>query len=173
MTHTDIYEIAEEGSNLRVIETTTGANGYPQNLCKAIIGFDTFEEAEALADKYNMELTMFTQRDGWQLWYRTGWPISGPIKITDEDYGSDYLIYAKSDMDGLLQEFKDMIKDCESFEEAEAILELKREIWDRLDDAEDDEYVITNFGKYFDTVKKQTMNHYHDSKHYAVGVIYK
>ena len=43
-----IDEIASE-NELQVITTTTGMNGYPQSLKKAIIGFENFEQAEKLA----------------------------------------------------------------------------------------------------------------------------
>ena len=45
----DLREIAES-NNLEVIETTSQANGYPSNLKDAIIGFESFEDAEKLAD---------------------------------------------------------------------------------------------------------------------------
>lgn len=57
---------------LELIETTSEASGYPRNLKKAIIGFDTFEEAQELADRYGLTVREFTKRDGWQLWVRGG-----------------------------------------------------------------------------------------------------
>ena len=44
-------EIASE-NGLQVIDTTTGLNGYPRFLKKAIIGFEDFEQAEKLAEEY-------------------------------------------------------------------------------------------------------------------------
>ena len=64
-----INEIASE-NGLQVIDTTTGLNGYPQSLKKAIIGFEDFEQAEKLAEEYHLDIEIFTKRDGWQLWNR-------------------------------------------------------------------------------------------------------
>ena len=44
----DLAEIASE-NGLQLIETTASRTGYPERLQKAIIGFDTFEQAEELA----------------------------------------------------------------------------------------------------------------------------
>lgn len=54
----DIKEIAYE-HGLEIIETTTGRNGYPQELKHAIIGFSTFREAEELAERYGLKITSF------------------------------------------------------------------------------------------------------------------
>ena len=66
---TDFYTIAEI-ENLQVIETTSAMNGYPQSLKKALIGFQSFEEAERIASEYGLSIEIFTKRDGWQLYYR-------------------------------------------------------------------------------------------------------
>lgn len=67
----DIEEIAYE-NGLELIDTTSAMNGYPQCLKKAIIGFDSFEEADKLAKENGLSIEIFTKRDGWNLWYRTG-----------------------------------------------------------------------------------------------------
>ena len=46
----DVREVAGL-HNLLVIETTTGMNGYPQDCKFALRGFDTFDEAEKLANE--------------------------------------------------------------------------------------------------------------------------
>ena len=67
---TDFYTIAEI-ENLQVVDTTSAMSGYPQSLKKALIGFDSFEEAERIAGEYGLSIETFTKRDGWQLYYRT------------------------------------------------------------------------------------------------------
>jgi hypothetical protein len=47
----DLHEIAyNEG--LELVSTTTGMNGYPQNVNYALIGLDDFQQAETLVKKY-------------------------------------------------------------------------------------------------------------------------
>lgn len=57
---------------LDVVETTTGRNGYPQNIKQAIIGFDNWKYAESTAERYGLRITTLHKRDGWQLWERNG-----------------------------------------------------------------------------------------------------
>ena len=65
----DLESIAEE-NGLELITTTSARNGYPQRLKRAIIGFDTFEDAEKLAHENGLSIEYFSKRDGWCLWYR-------------------------------------------------------------------------------------------------------
>lgn len=71
METTMLRGIAEK-QGLSLIETTDQMNGYPSNTKMAIVGFDTFEQAEEIAKEYNLSIKVFKKRDGWQLWYRTG-----------------------------------------------------------------------------------------------------
>ena len=87
-----IEEIADE-YGLDIIETVTSGNGYPENLQKALVGFETFEQAQNVADQYGMMITTFTKRDGQQLYFRNGNQTYEPLRITVEDYGDDYKAY--------------------------------------------------------------------------------
>ena len=52
---TDLYTIAEI-ENLQVIETTSAINCYPQSIKKALIGFESFEQAERVAEEYGLSI---------------------------------------------------------------------------------------------------------------------
>ena len=84
-----VREIAEN-EGLEYIETTSESNGYLRNLKFAITGFYTFEQAQELADKYNLSIQSFEKRDGWQLWYRTGVTMYSAFENSAEAYGCDY-----------------------------------------------------------------------------------
>ena len=88
-TTTKLHEIAES-NNLEIIETTSQANGYPSNLKYAIIGFETFEDAEKLANEHDLEIESFKKRDGWQLWARAGNRVYKPFKNSAADFGDNY-----------------------------------------------------------------------------------
>ena len=168
---TDFYTIAEI-ENLQVVETTSAMNGYPQSLQKALIGFDSFEEAERIAGEYGLSIETFTKRDGWQLYYRTNNRAYSAIEVTAEEYGDDYMSFTMSDYDNFYEnEVQGMIGEFESFEEVEEFLEKKKKIYEAIEDLEEDEMVLTCQGEYYQTVKKYTMCHYYDTKTTVIGLI--
>jgi hypothetical protein len=165
-------EIAEvEG--LDFIETTSERNGYPSNLKGAIIGFESFKQAEEIAEKYELEIQSFEKKDGWALWFRSGSWMGEAFKNSSDDYGDNYSELAKMDEAEFLEsEVKYFFEDDrESFDEIEAFLNQKKEIWEEIEKMEDDEIVITNCGSYSETIKKESMYFYHDTKHLAIGLI--
>lgn len=168
---TDFYDIAEI-ENLEVIETTSAMNGYPQNIRKALIGFESYEQAEQIADKYNLSIEYFTKRDGWQLYYRTGNRAYSAIKVSAEEYGDDYRSFTSADYEDFYEnEVKGMIEEFNSFEEVEDFLEKNKKIYEAIEDLEDDEMVLTCQGEYYETVKRFTMEHYFDTKTTVIGLI--
>ena len=168
---TDFFAIAEI-ENLQVIETTSAINGYPQDLKNALIGFDTFEDAERLANRYGLSVEIFTKRDGWQLYYRTGNRAYAPIEVSAEDYGDDYRSFESSDYeDFYINEVQERVSEFKSFDEVEQYLEAKKKIYEAIEDLEDDEMVITCRGEYCETVKRFVMSRYYDTKTTVIGVI--
>lgn len=97
-----LNEIAYD-NGLELIQTTAGMNGYPQQLQDAIIGFDTFEEAEKLAKENGLSIEVFTKRDGWDLWYRTGNTAWEAFERSCEDYGEDYAQYANDEAEDYVE----------------------------------------------------------------------
>lgn len=167
----DFYTIAEI-ENLEVIETTSGVNGYPKSLKKALIGFDTFEQAEKVANEYGLSIEFFEKRDGRQLYYRTGSTAFEEIEISGNSYGDDYSSFRSSDLANFYEnEVKPMIADFETYEQLEDFLEKKKKIYEAIEDLEDDEIVITYCGEYYDVVKMKTMSFSEDSKTTVIGLI--
>lgn len=168
---TDMYTIAEI-ENLEVIETTSGMNGYPRNLKEALIGFDSFEQAERVANKHGLSIEIFEKRDGWQLYSRTGRTAYEEIKVSAEEYGDDYSSFISSDLEEFYEnEVKPMIAEFESFEQVEDFLEKKKKICEAIEDLDENEIVITYRGEYFDTVHQTTMSFSYDSKTTVIGLI--
>lgn len=159
-------------NGLELIETTSSGTGYPQALCSAIIGFDTFEEAEELAKEHNLDIEIFTKRDGWNLWYRTGTTAYNSLERSAEDYGDDYHQYTKADLADFYQnEVQPFIGEFNDFEDLRSFLDKTEKIKDEIEDAEEDEIVITYCGEYYETIKKETMAYEYDTHHYAIGLI--
>lgn len=168
---TDFYTIAEI-ENLQVIETTSAMNGYPQSIKKALIGFDSFEQAEKVAEEYGLSIEYFTKHDGWQLYYRTNDRAYSAIEVSADEYGDDYRAFTSSDYEGFYEnEVKGMAGEFNSFEEVEEFLNTKKRIYEAIEELEDDEMVLTCQGEYYDTVKRSTMSHYYDTKTTVIGLI--
>ena len=172
MTTTELFYEIENEFDVKLIETTIGINGYPQNLKKAIIGFDNFEECEEVASNYpDARIATFHRRDGWQLWERTGTAF-GPFENSADDYGEDYMSFTQNDAKNFFEEeVKPMLEDFDNFDELRDFLDKKEEILDEINKLDDNEMVITHEGRYYDTIDKVSMSFYHDTHHYAIGII--
>lgn len=172
-----INEIASE-NGLQVISTTTGLNGYPRSLKKAIIGFENYEQAEKLAEEYHLDIEIFTKRDGWQLWSRDNNSAYDAFERSASDYGDDYQQFeANMSQDDFLQQvgaasFIDGLTDEEDgLDKIEDYIKGLRELYDEIAIADDDEIVIANGDVYVETIKEKTMQYSYDTKHYVIGLI--
>jgi hypothetical protein len=167
-----LFEIAQD-ENLTCIETTTGSNGYPQHLKPAIIGFDNFEDAEKLAEEFGLEIQIFTKKDGQQLYSRTGNRAYEPLKNSCEDYGDNYsqFGYGITEEEFFNEEVKDVLNTFDNFEELQNFINDKKEIFKEIERAEEGQLVITQMGRYYETIQKESMHFYHDTKTWVIGVI--
>lgn len=167
----DLEKIAKK-NGLDIIETTSSSNGYPSNVGKAIIGFNSFSQAEELAVKYNLELAQFNKRDGWHFWFRTGAGVNEPYNNSAEDYGDNHSGFLKMEEEDFLESevnwFFENGPEC--FDQIDAFIKTKREIWEQIKKMEDDEMVITFEGNYMETIKRKSMYFYHDTKHMVIGL---
>ena len=172
-----INEIASE-NGLQVIDTTTGLNGYPQCLKKAIIGFENFEQAEKLAEEYHLDIEVFTKRDGWQLWSRDNNSAYDAFERSASDYGENFQQFeANMSQDDFLQQvgassFIDELADEEDgLDRIEEYMRDLRELYNAIASAADDEIVIADGDVYVETVKEKTMQYSYDTKNYVIGLI--
>ena len=172
----NLSEIAELNS-LEYIETTSGRNGYPQAIKSAIIGFDTFEDAEKLAEEHNLSIEFFTKKDGWPLWCRTGNNAHEAMKNSSDDYGDNYSQFDKmTEEEFLINEVLPVIKaiemtDNNNFDFLETFIKQQKELFNKIDELEENEIVITCQCDYYDTIKENSMYFYHDTKHTTIGLI--
>ena len=161
---------AEKG--LDYIETTTNRNGYPENIKGAIIGFKTFDEAQALADGYGLSIESFEQRDGWKLWYRTGKSMYEPFNNGASDYGDDYNEYDKSSLDSFYDdEIKPVLTEFNNLDDLEEFIKDKKQLIQAIEDADEGEIVITRYGEYFETIREHSMGWRFDTKSCVIGAI--
>lgn len=159
----NLVDIADE-NNLEVVETTSQRNGYPANLCRAIIGFSSFEEAQRIADENGLTLVWIDQRDGWQLWHR-GDTASEPMTIKSDDFGDDYNF--EDDADNVMEMAREVIADMAShatFDDIRSYMEEIGKITEAIEELEEDQVVVTYEGKYYDTIERHPIYFSFDGK---------
>jgi hypothetical protein len=159
--------------SLEYTETTSERNGYPSNIQGAIIGFDTFEQAEKIAKEENLSITMLQKKDGQDLWYRTGGTPSEAISISSDDYGDDYsIINYCTEEEFMSSEVNSFLEDgFESIEDLQDFLNFKRKVWEEVSVLGEDEAVVTHQGRYVETINENTMYWLHDTLHKVIGLI--
>ena len=167
----ELKDIADE-YGLEYVETTDQRNGYPSNIKGAIIGMESFEQAEKIAAKYNLDIELITKHDGWQLWYRTGDWMSEPLKITEDIFGDDYRLITADDADGYFEnEIKPMFEDSDDFFDAMDVITEGKITFDALNTMGEDEAVLTCNGVYEATIKLHPMQFSWDTKTDAIALI--
>lgn len=164
-------EIAYIGG-LDVVETTIGANGYPQNIKKAIVGFDEWEYAVSVAERYGLRITTLHKRDGWQLWERNGNTTFEPLKPTEEWYGDNYKFYQGEDTQTFFHnEMKPVLSDIDSYEELLSFIDEKRDVIKQIERADENEWVVLREGEHYETISKECLSWSHDTHHYVIALI--
>lgn len=117
---------------LNLVEVTQGANGYPEGLYKAIVGFDYFENAEDFAEQICGEVVLLSRRDGHALYTNRGRAYEG-IERAKFINGDSHEVFDseldfeewcvgeidhRMDMGFNLFEFRDMIDQmCDTYED--------------------------------------------------------
>lgn len=168
----DNQELAYE-NGYQTIETTTGRNGYPQELKYAIVGFDTFDEAQEFADNHELELQIFHRHFGWQLWVRDNnraWDELDIMPFFQDEDGTQ--VFTIDDAEDYFDEHvKPFLSEMTCIEELEAFIERQKVIIDQFDCIGEDEFLVVRNGKLEDTFDKTVMHFSYDSKEWIIGAI--
>ena len=167
----DIYDVADE-LGLTVVTTTTSRTGYPENLKNALIGFETFKQAEKVAEKYGLRITTFFKRDGWQLWYRNNNEAYQPIQVVAGDYGDNCHTFVAEDAETFyFDEVKPFLDNFDNIGELQSFIQERSEILLYIEALDGEEQVVVKDGVYYETTKKEQMSWSHDTKNYIIGLI--
>lgn len=167
-----LEEIAYE-NGLDLIEITSGMNGYPSNLRKAIIGFKTFDDAQKLADKYDLTVQEFTRRDGWQFWERGGrmWEEYDYAQIRkDKDDGIKVYSPGPGEEFDVILNLKFFLEDCDNLEEMRHFINSTEKVLDALNRCEDNQFVLTSFGELEGVYERKVMSYTLDTHNYVIGI---
>lgn len=157
---------------LDVVETTTGRNGYPQNIKQAIVGFDEWEYAESVAERYGLRITTLHKRDGWQLWERNGDTTLEPLKPEASWYGDNYHAYEGDDVQSWYEDaVKPFLEDIDSWDGLHDFVRHAHKTYEAIHCAYDTELVITHENSYYDTISKECLSWSHDTHHYVIALM--
>lgn len=104
----DIERVAKE-RGLEIINITNGRNGYPRNTCKALSGFGSFAEAEAIAKENGTQPTVLRRKTGWKFWEATD--KHDALRQSDEYTDrADCVVYRKGDDTSDLKDTGDFVR---------------------------------------------------------------
>lgn len=165
----NLEEIAKK-ENLECVSTTSSITGYPVDEELAIIGLENFDQAEKLAEKYNLRIEHLKSRDGWHNWYRTGnsayRAYSAYEQFNDDTEYVKFEIFNKEDADFFYDEVEDV-------EEKKALIDELEEVYKAIKELSSDESLAFSNGDYsYFIVEKETMAfHDNDVTSYAIGLI--
>lgn len=183
MNSTDLKDLAaQSGLDLETITTTTGRNGYPENLQLAIIGFENFDDAEKFAKENKLELIRVQRKFGQDLWNRMGTAYK-ELERDGSEFGDDFTVYDPKDyysdetdtFDAKIfyqERVKDLIELMDDFDEARKLLDDFEEVSNALRNADDDELVVCEGTcRNMEVIKKYCMQYSFDSTEYAIAAI--
>ena len=168
--NTDILERAEE-LGYKIVETTSEGNGYPSNLKKAVIGFETFEDAEKFAEENGGEIIELRRKAGQELWSRYGRMFEAyDMKKVYADEPC-YEMYFCGDEERFTDMVKEQISEMNDFALIKDYVEEKEEIWDEFCTLGENEFILVKDGKLEGVIEEERMDYEYDSTYYRIGVI--
>ena len=164
----DLLMSIAEKHDLEVVTTTTGDNGYPEHIERALTGFSDKEQMEQVARENGGEIVALYKHDGWDLWQRDN-AVHHEIDVM-ESYAECEGYHTFLTEEDALDAMKSDIEACETIEDCKEALELYDEICTELANAEDDEFVLEHDGSY-EVLKQKDVWFDYDSQAWTFGVI--
>ena len=192
---------AESMPNLKLVDNTRGMNGYPERMSWSIIGFENAKELEKVEqelsemlketvtectdeeerkelEQLNVTRQALYKRSGWTLWEvtedNTKEEIYDLLTIRD---GEDIHIYGVDayykEADFIENEINnlELLNHCRSFDEIRKIYIQMKNLWDALQEVEEDEILVrNNIYNTFEVEKRFVTQFSEDSHHFAIAL---
>lgn len=152
---------------MKRIEITEGQNGYPTNVHTGYCDFSNIEEAETYAKEVNGDVVILHRRDGWHLWESLG-SAYGPIVRSEDDYGDMYRLFASKE--DYLNDRNELRSELEDEMDADELAAFDAETDEMVAEFQPGYGVVLYAGKYFETIKNETMSYCFDTHNYEIGV---
>ena len=158
---------------LDTVDTTSERNGYPQNVRSAIVGFDDYDSAKEIADKYDLSLIWIDKREGWHIWHR-GDTAYGPMEISPEDFGANYEF--EDDVNAykgiVFETIEDKIsRGMVDYDGIKEIMKKAEEVIEAIDGLEEGQTVVTYDEEYHDTIDLHPIYFCNDGKHTKLAAV--
>lgn len=149
-----------------------------KNCPDALVGFSTFEEAEELAKKYNLEIVSLKKRDGEREWRNEGAQFRAYdvmaflmersnciCTMTPDQYEDEEDYMRGEDVNGQLS-------DMESFDDMISFLEKEKELYEYLHSLDPDEFIFWTDDRYcHETMKRYDVSMSYDVYAYQIALM--
>ena len=170
----DFIKLAEE-QGLQLVEVTQGMNGYPKGIYKAIIGFESYKDAEEMAEKNGLERVTLRSRDGWQFYEnlgRTYSPFDEYAAYPSDEY--DHYTNISFDEFCAQEDVQGTLATAGDFDEMLAMLENFKEIFEQIENLGSDEVaVIHRESGEGEIIKKEYCHYHYDVWQYEIALVEK
>lgn len=169
-----LNEVAKAYS-LEQITTTPDFNGYPRDLKPALIGFQSFEDAERAANEIGGHPVELVRPDGHEFWTRKG-HVFKAFDYSDAQtlFGDNYETFTNSGdyWEFMREALPELISRREDPEDAEKLIKQVKETAEAIDDLEDGETALCENigGVYAFFIILRPMEYYHDGAGHAIGI---
>lgn len=98
--------------------------------------------------------------------------ILEPFEPDSSWYGDAYTFYTNEDVEDFYDnEVRDFLGDFDNMDDLQDFLDLRKELYEKLTEIDETQYVITLNGDYYDTIDKKAMSFYNDTHLYVVGAV--
>lgn len=166
-------EIAHR-EGLNVVSTTTNNTGYPSHVDTAIVGFDSFEAAREIAEKYDKDVVLLHQRNGWDFWYNNYKELHEAPELCPEDLGYLQCYDNTTSEEDVIEEMLDRLSCLNSLDGIAEEVQLTLKMFNAIRKLTEDEvlfaYLSYDPGMDFEVVKKHPVSWSYDSHCYMVAV---
>lgn len=165
-----IEDIAQE-YGLDYCDTTTGMNGYPQELKLAVVGFGDAGTLRIVKEKYGMKAVELRKKEGHSLWTRSRAGYVEPYDLT-RVFDDGIQFFNESDIDAAVISMGESIANGEmDIDDIVRRINLLKEVNDTLEYIEDDEFIDLNESD-IATHKIKAMGYEYDGTYYTYGLIF-
>ena len=137
----------------------------------AVVGFDTWEEAEKFADMQGLRLALLSRRDGARLFEGDNDYLLYAPKVDYEDFGGEWQYDGSTEEEAVADGMKGFIEGMDDVCAIEEAAIRFAEIWEAVQGLGDDEILVVFDNLKFEAHQEHTMDWWRDGSRYVVGSV--
>lgn len=142
-------------NELQVVNTEDG---------KALIGFESWEQAEQIADQLGQDIIHISRRDGHHQWTHKGWMSEPFDMINDVHWADDYSIYTSA------EQVAELIAELEEYDEDEERIEELKQLHAELESMPEDDIAIVLDNRVTEYCHCKQMSYHYDVYRHEIAV---